>query len=767
MAYSFKHGDRPLDGYTIQRGIGRGGFGEVYYAISDGGREVALKYLRDNAEIELRGVSACMNLKSPHLVTIFDVRRNGDGDYFIVMEHVAGPSLSDVLVAETGGIGVEKATYFLCEIGRGLSYLHDRGIVHRDMKPANIFYEDGQVKIGDYGLSKFISVSRHSAQTTSVGTVHYMAPEVGSGHYTRGIDIYALGVMLYEMLLGRVPFEGSSLGEILMKHLTEQPEVDQLPEPFGKVIRKALAKDPKDRYQTVEEMVGEVLAVGDIKSSLAGFDPVTITNVPRVPTPAGMHSPIPSPNPTVVLGAKPPLPPLPNVAMGSREDLPPAIAKRVSRISDKVERKMDKLAGRKPRRRYAAGVLGAGGKTLTFQAVVFSLLITFVTSVGLGVLVVMWSRVDQLGVTTGMMVPLMAAGVLLSAKSKRLLGDRQPSWVNRIVTIAICLPFMGLATAPLASLYESDAFALTLGLLAIVIFADWEGRITSGSEGDLSWGAAFWLGIMGGVCCAISATAVFEVSHNEDWYFKAGAIIAASTSLLVQALAWFVPLPVGAGGSGSKQQNPGSEEKPSRDVPKQEVEPPVRERSNRRENHRTDSMRGVPMGIPVDADTQAEGWASLAPMPRKRSTLMRAVFSLLCFMLLLGTVMATGYTALGNDAQRRHLLLETVCGNIAVFSALVFFAQKLTVWKRVGFWRETLCPLLLSMSMAGLGCAIAHVVIMPSGGGGIAAMVVSAVPFLLLLTLRFKRPRGRVDSSRLVDPTEARAAFVGNPTSDG
>ncbi len=100
MAYTFKYGDRPLEGYTIQRGIGRGGFGEVYYAVSDGGREVALKYLRDNSDIELRGVSQCMNLKSPHLVTIFDVKKSAEGEYFIIMEHISGPSLCELLIAE-------------------------------------------------------------------------------------------------------------------------------------------------------------------------------------------------------------------------------------------------------------------------------------------------------------------------------------------------------------------------------------------------------------------------------------------------------------------------------------------------------------------------------------------------------------------------------------------------------------------------------------------------------------------------------------------
>ncbi len=184
MAFTYKHGDRPLTGYEIQRGVGRGGFGEVYYAISDGGREVALKYLREHPEVELRGVAQCINLKSPHLVSIFDVKQNDEGEYFVVMEYISGPSLRDMLIAEPNGLGPQKTAFFTREIAKGLGYLHDRGIVHRDLKPGNIFYDEGYVKICDYGLSKFISISRHSAQTTSIGTVHYMAPEIGSGNYS-------------------------------------------------------------------------------------------------------------------------------------------------------------------------------------------------------------------------------------------------------------------------------------------------------------------------------------------------------------------------------------------------------------------------------------------------------------------------------------------------------------------------------------------------------------------------------------------------------
>lgn len=279
MAFQFNQGDRPLDGYTIQRGVGRGGFGEVYYALSDGGKEVALKFLRENPAVELRGVSHCLNLKSPYLVGIHDIRQNEHNDWFVVMEYVNGPSLRDLMNAEPGGLGPQKAAYFLREVAKGMAYLHDRGIVHRDLKPGNIFYEDGYVKIGDYGLAKLMSASQHSGQTVSVGTVHYMAPEVGSGNYDRTIDIYALGVMLYEMLLGRVPFSGATMGEVLMKHLTAQPEVDELPAPFPHVIRKALAKDPKDRYQAVQEMVSELFAVKSLDDSVSAFEPASLSTI--------------------------------------------------------------------------------------------------------------------------------------------------------------------------------------------------------------------------------------------------------------------------------------------------------------------------------------------------------------------------------------------------------------------------------------------------------------------------------------------------------
>ena len=131
------------------------------------------------------------------------------------MEYVAGECLDEIVARSPEGMPIPEVLAWMHGIGAGVAYLHDRGIVHRDLKPGNIFCDEGIVKIGDYGLSKFISASRRSGQTESVGTVHYMAPEVANGRYGKEIDIYALGIMLYEMLTGHVPFEGESVGEVL------------------------------------------------------------------------------------------------------------------------------------------------------------------------------------------------------------------------------------------------------------------------------------------------------------------------------------------------------------------------------------------------------------------------------------------------------------------------------------------------------------------------------------------------------------------------
>ena len=252
--FGFKSGSKPLEGFTIKRGVGVGGFGEVYYATSDAGKEVALKRIQRNLDIELRGVRQCLNLKHINLVSLYDIKYDEDDQAWVVMEFVAGESLQDVIERNPNGMPIEQVNDWFGGITAGVAHLHDCGIVHRDLKPGNIFRDGAIVKIGDYGLSKFISCSRRSGQTQSVGTFHYMAPEIGQGRYGKEIDVYALGIMLYEMLTGRVPYDGESSQEIIMKHLTASPDMGAIAQPYHDVIVNALAKDPAARNPSVHEM---------------------------------------------------------------------------------------------------------------------------------------------------------------------------------------------------------------------------------------------------------------------------------------------------------------------------------------------------------------------------------------------------------------------------------------------------------------------------------------------------------------------------------
>lgn len=269
MKFTFPPESSPLDGYTIKRAIHRGGFGEVYYALSDAGKEVALKLLNNNLDVELRGVSQCLNLKHPNLVTIFDIRQDGDKDHWVIMEYVGGKGLYETLAAYPTGMPLDEVCDWLKGMSAGLAFLHDRGIVHRDLKPANVFRDANQVKVGDVGLSKYISESNRSAQTQSVGTVYYMAPEVAKGRYGREVDVYAMGVMLYEMLTGRVPFEGETTAEILMKHLTGEPDLSLLPDDLQTVLGSALEKDPLKRTASIQELERQFLAAASKQGATA------------------------------------------------------------------------------------------------------------------------------------------------------------------------------------------------------------------------------------------------------------------------------------------------------------------------------------------------------------------------------------------------------------------------------------------------------------------------------------------------------------------
>jgi hypothetical protein len=255
MKFAYASGSTPLPGYSIKRGVGIGGFGEVYYALSEAGKEVALKRIQRNLDVELRGVSQCLNLKHPNLVSLYDIRYDDAGQAWVIMEFVHGPTLREVLDRHPNGLNRDEVDNTFGQLAAGVAHLHDNGLVHRDLKPGNVFDDSGMIKIGDYGLSKFISASRRGGQTESVGTFHYMAPEVGRGEYGKEIDIYALGIMLYELLTGLVPFDGESSHEIVMKHLTADPDLRSIPDPYRQVIWQALQKNPASRQRDVRQML--------------------------------------------------------------------------------------------------------------------------------------------------------------------------------------------------------------------------------------------------------------------------------------------------------------------------------------------------------------------------------------------------------------------------------------------------------------------------------------------------------------------------------
>ena len=531
MAYTFKHGDRPLEGITVQRAVGRGGFGEVYYAVTDSGKQIALKYLRENPEIELRGIAHVINLKSPYLITIYDVKRNPADEPFVVMEYVSGPSLREMLIAEPEGMSPQKVAFIFQGIAKGLSYLHERGIVHRDLKPGNIFYDDGYVKIGDYGLSKHMTVSKHSGQTVSVGTVHYMAPEIGSGRYTKAIDIYALGVILYEMLTGRLPFSGSSMAEILMRHLRDNPDLSGIPAPFAPIIAKALAKDPNDRYQDADEMLAAVTESGELGAGIDSFDASSITQVPRQVLASDADQTITSPAPPL-----PPVPPLDVRDLPPRQELPERMQRRLNQLGRKLEHKAARLErklgarrGHRPQPdRHRDAAAHPARRAQLFVLIAVAVAIATMLALLHGGDVAEKTFVFSLLIAGSVFAPL-----LVHLKFLQRMVTRH-TFIDRLAyasAAGLCmLPAYGFAVE---ELHASSLATIIIAPMAAMVMCNWSQRIETGRSGKVDGWSAFWPAVVGFIAASIA--------DAEEYAFAAAGVCAA-VSLLTQATASMWPL---------------------------------------------------------------------------------------------------------------------------------------------------------------------------------------------------------------------------------
>ena len=312
MKFTYRSGQRPLDGYTIKRGVGQGGFGEVYFAVSDGGKEVALKLLRGHSDTELRGIAHCLNLKHPHLVHLYDLRADDRGDKWVVMEYVFGESLAQWINRYPTGLSVDLVKEWFAALARGVGYLHDHGVVHRDLKPANIFVEHGHLKIGDYGLSRRISSSQGGDLTRGVGTPHYMAPEIKNGNYKQSIDVYACGVILFEMLTGHPPFEGETPAEVLLKQQLDAPDLSRVPAGFRMVLEKALEKNPVKRFDNMREFARAVEVVASGRP-MPVAEAATVTAPRAEPKPPSDSTVVEPPRPRAVPVAHPVIQPVADI----------------------------------------------------------------------------------------------------------------------------------------------------------------------------------------------------------------------------------------------------------------------------------------------------------------------------------------------------------------------------------------------------------------------------------------------------------------------
>ena len=260
-------GQKISDRYQIIKSIGEGGMANVYLAydtILD--RNVAVKVLRGDLATDEKFVRrfqrealSASSLSNPNIVEVYDVGED-NGEYYIVMEYVEGKHLKNLL-KKRGKLTVPEVIDIVLQITSGLSVAHDSYIIHRDIKPQNILILDnGLVKITDFGIAVAMNATQLTQTNSVMGSVHYLPPEQASGKgATLQSDIYSIGILMYELLTGKLPFKGDNAVEIALKHLKEpmpsiRDEYPEIPQSVENIILKATAKNPKNRYADAREM---------------------------------------------------------------------------------------------------------------------------------------------------------------------------------------------------------------------------------------------------------------------------------------------------------------------------------------------------------------------------------------------------------------------------------------------------------------------------------------------------------------------------------
>src|SRR5918999_107132 len=269
--------------YALESKLGSGGMSTVYLARDETlERWVAVKILHqeisdqpDQIERFRREARTVAQLSHPNLVAVIDAGEDG-GHPYIVFEYVEGETLKQ-RIARLGGLEVQEAVAYAIEVARGLTVAHSRQMVHRDVKPQNVLIDpDGRAKLTDFGISRQLEKDGLTATGRVLGTTDYVAPEQALGHGADPrSDVYSLGVVLYEMLTGEVPFHADSQVGVAMKHVNEElPDVQrrrpEVSAATALVVERATAKDPAQRYQRIEEMIDDLQTALEVEAARAG-----------------------------------------------------------------------------------------------------------------------------------------------------------------------------------------------------------------------------------------------------------------------------------------------------------------------------------------------------------------------------------------------------------------------------------------------------------------------------------------------------------------